>query len=398
MKIFIVDLFELLLSVLRINKLSIYKELIVLSSISLNLRRPKNKFSIKNSLKILFLYSMLIKRILGIYNFKNIFLFKNYFHNRCIDCDIVLVYPDNDKWILKGISEDLKSNLKNQSLNVKSIPAKQLFRYLSSKNILFISHPLACKEIKKFPNILSKSSIYLTHLRTADKFEIELISRFKYVFCQSNLDQMRLSSLGFLPGRVISFPVGVDENIFFKIQDFKQREYDFLFSIPYKIDNKGSHYWLRKSTPVLVEVIKNLASKGYKIMLLGDNWEYSKFINIQNITIKTPSYTEKNYFINQCKCFINLSILEGGPVTILEALASGCLCISKNCGIAHQLSNDFKESFFLIENYISPQKLTNVIEEYYLEKIKNHYISTNIQKIKKYSFNNLSSKLKKVIT
>ena len=89
----------------------------------------KNKFSIKNSLKILFLYSMLIKRILGIYNFKNIFLFKNYFHNRCIDCDIVLVYPDNDKWILKGISEDLKSNLKNQSLNVKSIPAKQLFRY-----------------------------------------------------------------------------------------------------------------------------------------------------------------------------------------------------------------------------------------------------------------------------
>ena len=209
---------------------------------------------------------------------------------------------------------------------------------------------------------------------------------------------MRLSSLGFLPGRVISFPVGVDDNIFFKIQDFKQREYDFLFSIPYEIDNKGSHYWLRKSTPVLVEVIRNLASKGYKIMLLGDNWEYSKFINIKNITINSPSYTKKNYFINQCKCFINLSILEGGPVTILEALASGCLCISKNCGIAHQLSNDFKESFFLIENYISPQKLTNVIEEYYLEKIKDHSISKNIEKIKKYSFNNLSLKLKKVIT
>ena len=42
------------------------------------------------------------------------------------------------------------------------------------------------------------------------------MSRFKYIFCQSSLDQMRLSSLGFLPGRVFNLPIGFDQKLFLK--------------------------------------------------------------------------------------------------------------------------------------------------------------------------------------
>mgnify|MGYP000612999940 CR=1 FL=1 len=91
-------------------------------------------------------------------------------------------------------------------------------------------------------------------LRTFSKNQVELLSRFKYILCQSSLDQMRLSSLGFLPGRVINLPVGVDNNLFYKTIEISDREYDFVISTPYKIDNLGSHYWLRKSIPLLVEI------------------------------------------------------------------------------------------------------------------------------------------------
>ena len=39
---------------------------------------------------------------------------------------------------------------------------------------------------------------------------------------------MRLSSLGFLPGRVINLPVGVDNNLFYKTKELPDREYDFV--------------------------------------------------------------------------------------------------------------------------------------------------------------------------
>ena len=174
-----------------------------------------------------------------------------------------------------------------QNLKVNYIPVKELGKYLSSKNFLFISHIIAQDCINKFPNILKRSSVLILHLRTISKNQVELLSRFKYILCQSSLDQMRLSSLGFLPGRVINLPVGVDNNLFYKSKSLSDREYDFVISTPYKIDDLGSHYWLRKSTPLLLELIKKLSSKGYKLMILGENWEKCNFIS-KNIKIFSP--------------------------------------------------------------------------------------------------------------
>ena len=111
---------------------------------------------------------------------------------------------------------------------------------------------------------------------------------------------MRLSSLGFLPGRVFNLPLGFDQKLFFKTKNVLEREYDFLISTPYKIDYLGSHYWLRKGTPLLVETIKELASRGFKVMLLGDNWNSYNFASA-NIKIHSPSYEEKSFYINKYK-------------------------------------------------------------------------------------------------
>ena len=166
---------------------------------------------------------------------------------------------------------------------------------------------------------------------------------------------------------------------------------------PYKIDYLGSHYWLRKGTPLLVETIKELASKGFKVMLLGDKWNSYNFTSA-NIKIHSPIYEEKSFYINQCKCYLNISLLEGGPVTLLESLACGCFCITKNCGLAHQLSEDFKENCKLIKNYNDKITLTNeIIKNYssYLEKSMNK--STDYLELKEYTYENLSIKLKNII-
>ena len=391
------DFIDLLLSIFKINKSSIYRELVVLASISQNLRRPNKKKLFKGNIKKFYLYASLLKRIISIYSIKNLLIKLIYKKNKKINHDLLIIYPDGDEWILRGLSKDLSKELCNQNLKVNYIPFKKLKDNLNYENFLVIGKPVAIEIIKDFPFIINKSSIYITHIRTISKYEVELLSRFKYVFCQSSLDQMRLSSLGFLPGRIFNFPVGVDEKLFFKTKNILEREYDFLISTPYKINYLGSHYWLRKGTPLLVEIIKELSSKGFKVMLLGENWNSYNFTS-KNIKIHTPSYEEKSFYINQCKCYVNISLLEGGPVTLLESLACGCFCITKNCGLAHQLSEDFKEKCKLIKNHTNKITLTNeIIKNYfsYLEKCNSE--STDYIELKEYTYKNLSIKLKNII-
>ncbi len=391
------DLIDLFLSIFKINRYSIYRELVVLASISQNLRRPNKKKSFKENIKKIYLYASLFKRIISIYNIKNVLTKLFHKENKKINNDLLIIYPNGDQWILRGLSKDLSKELSNQNLKVNCIPFKKLKNNLNYENFLIISDALALQILKDFPFIINQSSIYITHIRTISKYEAELMSRFKYIFCQSSLDQMRLSSLGFLPGRVFNLPIGIDEKLFFKTKNILEREYDFLISTPYKIDYMGSHYWLRKGTPLLVEVIKELASKGFKVLLLGDNWNYFKFTS-SNIVIHNPSYKEKSFYINQCKCYLNISILEGGPVTLLESLACGCFCITKNCGLAHQLSEDFKENCKLIKNYSNKTTLTNEIIKNYFSYFENYSCeSTNSLELNEYTYKNLSIKLKNII-
>ena len=391
------DLIDLLLSILRFNRSSIYRELVVLASISQNIRRPNKKNSFKRNFRKIYLYASLFKRILSIYSLKNLLIKLFYKENKKINNDLLIIYPNGDEWILRGLSKDLSKELLNQNLNVNYIPFKKLKDNLNYRNFLIIGDDLAKNILRDFPFIINKSSIYITHIRTISKYEVEQMSRFKYIFCQSGLDQMRLCSLGFLPGRVFNLPLGVDQKLFFRTKNFLEREYDFLISTPYKIDYLGSHYWLRKGTPLLVETIKELASKGFKVMLLGDNWNSYNFAS-ENIKIHSPSYEEKSFYINQCKCYLNLSLLEGGPVTLLESLACGCFCITKNSGLAHQLSEDFKENCKLIKNYMNKITLTNEIIKNYSSFLEKSISKSNeYLELKKYTYENLSIKLKNII-
>ena len=82
---------------------------------------------------------------------------------------------------------------------------------------------------------------------------------------------MRLNSFGFLPGRVVYLPVGYDDKLFYKYKNYPDRKYDFIISLPLKINSLGSHYWLRKSSVLLHETISKLALKGFKVMIIGNN-------------------------------------------------------------------------------------------------------------------------------
>ena len=139
------------------------------------------------------------------------------------------------------------------------------------------------------------------------------------------------------------------------------------------------------------ELILDLSNQGYKILVIGKGWEKSYLRNNKSIKIVNPEYKDKNNYLNQCKVFLNLSLLEGGPVTVLEALASGCAVISKDSGLAVDLSLDFPESFFIIPNIFNKNMLAIYISKIFKEYNLNPSKTEKELLIQKYSFKCLSS-------
>ena len=107
---------------------------------------------------------------------------------------------------------------------------------------------------------------------------------------------------------------------------------------------------------------------------------------------------EKNEALNDCKTFLNLSLIEGGPVTLLEAVASGCNTISKDNGIANDINLDFPERCFNIKNILSSENLSKAIIKIYKIHLKNKNNNHSYSEtINSYSFGHLGKKIIEVL-
>lgn len=397
LRIFLIDILDFIITFLQINKTKLYRDFVIQSSISQLIRgKIHTNKNLIGFLKLVNKYIFLFLRTIN-HNYKPNFspINKNKTNNNFYN--LLIVYPENDNWILKGLSTDLEKEISKLNVKVKACSLKNIYNFKFAK-ILFIHHKVGLKAINKNPALLDISSIYLSHIRTISLKEIELLSKFNFIFCQSSKDLMRLYTLGVLPGRVIHFPIGFDSSLFYKYKNFDNRKYDFVLSTPLKIDSLGSHYWLRKSSYLIHDAISKIAQQDFKIMIIGHGWDNSLLKNHRNIFINNCSYKEKNEALNNCKIFLNLSLIEGGPVTLLEAIASGCNSISKDNGIAYDINLDFPKKCFNIKNILSSQNLSKEIIDIYLKHLKNENNNLyNLKILHSYSFEYLGKRLVKIL-
>ena len=111
MKVIISDFIDILLSLLRFNKKKFYREFIIQSSISQLIRgKTHNKRNILNYAKRLAKYLYLILRIISFYY--KFTLIKDNNKNKAKDFDLLIIYPNKDNWILKGLSKDFEKEIR----------------------------------------------------------------------------------------------------------------------------------------------------------------------------------------------------------------------------------------------------------------------------------------------
>jgi glycosyltransferase involved in cell wall biosynthesis len=110
-----------------------------------------------------------------------------------------------------------------------------------------------------------------------------------------------------------------------------ERSVDVAFVGRYRRCDHAS-YHARKRFGLLVELASSLAESGYKVRIIGSGWQDCEYDLSADVEIcDVPHHQTPNLF-RSSRIVCSVSAQEGGPVSFLEGLASGCLMVSIGTG------------------------------------------------------------------
>jgi len=348
----VVDLFDLFLAYTRISTSRFYQIFLILVTKSQSVRNlGPAPTRIRKALKAYVLLRLFAESVLLSTSIEEMILSLSRRHHQSYSIKSLFIYPDNDDWILSGIAKDFVEHISNaEAISFRRFKKlHKQFQGLIGCNFYFMHYDLYVRFSDKFPSSRSQSIVYVPHIRIVTNLLLHKLMLSKGVFCQSDNDQIRLIGLGLSFGHVLSLPVGFDPKNFPLLTpaSSSNKAYDLCISMPFRFTKRGSHYWKRKNTDYVSNLVKEL-SFSYTVLIIGEGWEYSDLTSSGNICIVNPSYPNKFKWLTQAKLFISFSLIEGGPVSLLEAIASGCKVLGYNTGLMAQMAHDFPERVFSI--------------------------------------------------
>ena len=118
----------------------------------------------------------------------------------------------------------------------------------------------------------------------------------------------------------------------------------------------------------------------YQFMLIGRNWEkFSLFEYLMqngNLIYKQITYKEYPYYYAKMDVFLSTSYLEGGPIPVLESMASNCFPVVSDTGFASDIIQHGKNGF-LFDPSASFEEVIDLIIE--AKSLSNVDISSSVQ-------------------
>jgi glycosyltransferase involved in cell wall biosynthesis len=124
----------------------------------------------------------------------------------------------------------------------------------------------------------------------------------------------------------------------------------------------ASKFGWRKGLSILPEIIKLMPD--WSFVALGRGWD--TFIEETGIGL-LPNFSHYEFnkssrtrFFSECKIFLSLSELEGGPVPLIEAMAAGAIPVATKTGFAPDFVRDGVDGY-LLETNPTPQEVVSAI-------------------------------------
>ncbi len=322
----------------------------------------------------------------------------------------IAIYHGNERWILRGLAIDLENSF--TSIGLKVIRKEILFQ----KND--IGSPPNAKwhffvHIGQMENILGKWKKYDLNSRSICIFthydrkncNIKLLNSIHTVTYMSSHQMAIAMSVGVYNQNSLLLPLGVRIDRHFplkgsSINTFIEKNYPKLSHLSKRSTigfctrySQKPTYIRRKNYKLLLKLIQVLLDSGRDVIVIGDGWGSSKLAQHPKLYVIDPKYKEYNCFYNLMKIFVSVTTFDGGPIPLLESMASGVYPIVTNSGFAPDIIKT-REHGMLMQPFSSINEIMKLINEaeFYIQNFQNQ--SKLRTRAEAFSFDAYASKLK----
>ena len=246
-------------------------------------------------------------------------------------------------WILDALARE-SAHAIHARVNIQYIPTSRReirtikalrVKYFPNAvgNNLFFHHRTFFEIEKRISLQKSQNRIWLTHFEVNDDIQ-KLLRReaiISKMFVQNIALKEKMLQSGFSEDKLHVTPGAVDRSQFFpNLMNNFHHQY-FLFSGDCKPRKNPTYIeWIIRSFPE------------YKFVIHGRNWEsfnQGSLQSLPNLKIIEFDYSLQGNLLRNASALISVAQNEGGPISILEALASGTPVISSDTGFAKDLIN-----------------------------------------------------------
>ena len=284
--------------------------------------------------KIIFTLLFKWKYLIAILHSK--FLKKN---KKSVFTSITYVAREADKdWIFGA---KVRRLAKFSGLNSNTYFHNRLRDLPDSDGYFFVFHQYFYRAIRHNPKILNRKNIVMfTHPNWTFSFSeshvIWCLNKADKVICLNSKVQRELIAAGLDAKKTSLIHIASDPDFFYK-HERKTGDVGFC-----------SAFGERKNPDLVYQLVKNMPER--KFHLIGRYWEnYERYDEMKNMA-NFNYYNNESYDIypdlySKIDIFISPSILEGGPVPVLEAMLSNCFPIASKTGFCPDVISDGKNGF-----------------------------------------------------
>ena len=255
------------------------------------------------------------------------FLFKKKTEKKISAKSITYVAREKDKtWIFGAKVRRLSRYSSLQS----SVHLHNKLRNLpDTDGYYYIYQNYYCRCLRSTPsNVFKKNIVMFTHPNWSKKYSkthvVWCFNQADYVICLNSQIKTYLMECGVRPEILKVIHIGTSSEKFY----FSERTGRGVVGLC-----SGHH--VRKNPDLIFDIIKNMPEKEF--WLVGSNWErYDRFdemLALPNFTYKRDEdYDNFPQLYSQMDVFLSPSLLEGGPVPVLEAMMSNCVPVASKTG------------------------------------------------------------------
>lgn len=236
------------------------------------------------------------------------------------------------KWVLDYLAQNTANFLTDFGSRHIFVPRSRReireltgFFHLPKADVNFFLHQdLALMAFKK--NWYRKAKINLvnyTHDNKSMTIYQDMFEKTNYILAQNNFTKNQLLSLGIDDKKIGVHANPIDFNRFFPETNKIHRDVVFV-----------SNFYPRKRPELIHRVIE--ANPKLSFTLIGKRWEnyynFESFKNFENLRYEEFKWETYPDILRQHKVFCSLSLVEGGPVPLLESIKSGLVPVVTDTG------------------------------------------------------------------